>query len=129
MSERKGPLGLWDFPVLNNILGYNAKIQRSRVPGSKYVVAVLEDKKTISHVFARAPYFMIIENESIIKEVINPYVSYGGGAGPKAVEFISQYNPSYVVAGSFGGYAKSELKKRGISVIQRTGTVQELLKP
>lgn len=121
MSERKGPLGLWNFPVLNSILGSNSQIQRSRSTGSKYAAAVSEDKATISPVFARAPYFLIIENGNITQEIANPYVSTGGGAGPQAVELISQYGPTYVVAGSFGAYAESELRKRGITPVRKTG--------
>lgn len=123
-DDFRGPLGLWFFPVLNSLLGAKKRTRRERSSRSsgRYVVAVSEDKETISPVFARAPFFLVFENSRKVAEVANPYVE-AVPAGPPAVELVSTYHPEYVVAGSFGAIASNALSDRGIQSVTKTGKV------
>ena len=109
------PLGLVLMPTLMS------------KPGSRYAVAVERDKRTVSSTFARAPYYIIVEDGAIVKEVENPYVE-ATPAGPKSVELIAQYSPESAVAGNFGPIALAELSRRGIRPVFYRGTIEELLK-
>jgi len=91
---------------------------RGSSSSSRRVIAVEEDKETVSRVFARAPYFKIVEDGRVVGVVRNPYVG-AVPAGPPAARFVARYRPSEVVAGSIGPLARRELEKLGIRVLTR----------
>ena len=95
-------------------------------PGSRCVVAVEEDRVTISPVFARAPIFLLIENGKVVQAVRNPYRTQTPAGGP-AAELVAGWRPSHVVAGDFGPVAEKFLRDRGIQPVRRTGKVHVLL--
>jgi len=98
------------------IWGSRVSRQVARSTGQRKVIAVEEDKETVSGVFARAPYFKVVEDGRVIEVVRNPYREAGGGAGPSAARFVASYHPDVVVAGSIGNLARRELESRGIRV-------------
>jgi len=87
----------------------------SRGGGTRTVIAVEEDKETVSRVFARAPYFKVVEDGRVVEVVRNPYVN-AVPAGPPAAKLVASYSPDVVVAGSVGPLARKELEDRGIRV-------------
>ena len=70
----------------------------------RYVIALTENKKTISRVFARAPFFAIIEKGSTFTEVLeNPFFEQTKGVGGKIVEFmVTVKSVSCFIAYEFG---------------------------
>jgi len=80
----------------------------------KRAIALAEDRRSISPVFARAPYFKI--DGEIVE---NPYREEAAGAGPKVAEFIAGFGVSEVVAGGFGPLALRRLEELGIRAVRR----------
>ncbi|RLJ01969.1 MAG: hypothetical protein DRP11_03620 [Candidatus Aenigmatarchaeota archaeon] len=91
----------------------------------RVVVALSEDRRSVSPVFARAPYYAVVEDGRVIEVVENPH-THAMPAGPKAAEFVARYSPDEVVAGSFGPIAEAELSSRGIKTRVASGTINEL---
>lgn len=119
------PLILLGAPliIIGGLLIYPTLIAK---PGSRYIVATKEDKNTVSPTFARAAYFVLVEDGKVLEENKNPNTE-ALPAGPPAVEFAASRNVDEVVAGSFGRPALEDLNKRGIKPIYYEGTVKELL--
>lgn len=119
------PLILLGVPIIiPGLLLYPTLIAK---PGSRYIVATKEDKNTVSPTFARAAYFVLVEDGKVLEKIKNPYIEVLP-AGPPAVEFAMSRNVDEVVAGSFGKPALEDLNKRGIKPIYYEGTVEELLR-
>jgi len=119
------PLILLGAPlIIGGLLVYPTLIAK---PGSRYIVATREDKNTISPTFARAPYFILIEDGKILEEIKNPYTE-ALPAGPPVVDLVASRNVDEVVAGSFGRTVIEDLNKKGIKPIYHKGTVEELLR-
>lgn len=78
-------------------------------------MAVERDGETVSRVFARAPYFKVLEDGREIELVPNPYVN-DFPAGPKAVELVARYEPDVVEAGGFGAISRRLLEERAIKI-------------
>lgn len=118
------PLILLGAPVIiSGLLIYPTLIAK---PGSRYIVATKEDRNTVSSTFARAAYFVLVEDGKVLEEIKNPYTE-ALPAGPPAVELATSRNVDEVVAGSFGRPTLEDLHKRGIKPIYYEGTVEELL--
>jgi len=79
-------------------------------------VAVEEDKRTVSRVFSRAPYFLIQEDGRTVDVVKNPY-THAWPAAPYVVEMLSKHGVRKVVAGNFGPIALEHLKNKGIQTV------------
>ena len=79
--------------------------------------------------FGRCNYFVIIESETQTWEAIsNPAAAAHGGAGTRAVQFLSDNEVQAVISGRYGPNAFSALKAAGLQVFQaRKGTPEELL--
>lgn len=104
-----GLLGIWAYlqftvPAGSSSSGYRRK-----------VIAVEEDRETVSRVFARAAYFKVVEDSRVIDVVKNPYVE-ALPAGPPAARLVAGYRPEVVVTGSIGPLARKELEDRGIRI-------------
>jgi len=68
--------------------------------------------------FGRAPYFVIVDTESMEWEGLeNPGASATGGAAIEAVQFLAQHGVDAVVcAGNYGPNAFDSLKAAGIKM-------------
>jgi len=97
------------------IWGSRVPRQVARSTGQRKVIAVEEDKETVSRVFARAPYFKVVEDDRVLEVVRNPYIE-AVPAGPSAARLVASYHPDVVVTGSIGNLARRELESRGIRV-------------
>lgn len=104
-----GLLGIWAY------LQFTAPGSPSSSGYRRKVIAVEEDKETVARVFARAPYFKVVEDDRVVEVVRNPYVE-AVPAGPPAARLVAGYRPELVVAGSIGTLARKELEDRGVRV-------------
>lgn len=102
--------------------------------GSKVAVASsggggLEER--ISTVFARAPYFTILDVEKgqirIDRVVENPYAETRGGSGPAVAKMLSNMGVTTAVAGQFGPLAISSLMGKGIKIVRSSGRVKDIV--
>ena len=86
----------------------------------------------VSEVFGRAPYFLIIENDSdsykVIKVLENAAAKQSSGAGIEAAKIIARENVELVVSGNFGPRAKTVLEQFEIKMVKAKGKVKEILK-
>lgn len=85
----------------------------------------------VSEVFARCPYFIIveIENQEIKKfEVIkNESTNQMGGAGISAAQLIAEKNVNTVITGNVGPRALDVLRQFNIEVYSGSGAIKEVL--
>jgi predicted Fe-Mo cluster-binding NifX family protein len=79
--------------------------------------------------FGRTAYFILIDSETKKWEALsNPALNARGGAGPQAVQFITNHKPEVVISGRFGPNAFSALEAAGIKAyVAGGGTVSEVL--
>jgi len=75
--------------------------------------------------FGRAPYFIIIDTETMAHEAIeNPNISAGGGAGIQSAQLIAERDVKFVLTGNCGPNAFNVFGAAGIQIIVGvTGTV------
>jgi len=101
--------------------------------GEKVVVAVASEGETmeavVSHLAGRAPYFIIVDSEGKLSEVIeNPYKDNQGGAGVSAANFLAEKNVTIVIAGNFGGKMTSALEAHEIDYFEFEGIVEDAIR-
>ena len=79
--------------------------------------------------FGRADYFMLFDTETQKWEAFsNPGVDARGGAGPQAVQFISNKGAEVVISGRYGPSAFTALEAAGIQAyLASNGSVSEVL--
>jgi predicted Fe-Mo cluster-binding NifX family protein len=79
--------------------------------------------------FGRADYFILIDSESRKWEAFaNPAADARGGAGPQAVQFITNKGAEAVISGRYGPSAFTALEAAGIKAyLAKDGTVDEVL--
>lgn len=68
----------------------------------------------ISPVAGRAPYFLIYENEDLVKIIKNPFAIGGGGAGFGVAKMLADEGVKKIVAGHFGDKMLGALEERNI---------------
>jgi predicted Fe-Mo cluster-binding NifX family protein len=85
----------------------------------------------ISDVFARCPYFIIvdIENQEIKKTeaIKNESENQMGGAGISAAQLVAEKNVNVVITGNVGPRAFDVLKQFKIKVYSGSGAIKEVL--
>ena len=100
-------------------------------PNATRIVIPVDDasglNSRVSMVFARAPYFLVVDivNGSAVnaQPVPNPYMNVGGGAGRWVSEWILGIGARIVIAPSVGPNAMGMLGQSGIGVYNvPTGT-------
>jgi predicted Fe-Mo cluster-binding NifX family protein len=65
--------------------------------------------------FARAPYFILVDNETGEWEALENELAQGsGGIGPRAVQLLSSKGVRTVITGQLGGNAMTALSAAGI---------------
>ncbi|NOR16058.1 MAG: hypothetical protein GQ544_10150 [Candidatus Aminicenantes bacterium] len=98
----------------------------------KVVIGVAADGDTleaaVSHLAARAPYFLIVNDEGKLMEAVaNPYKDNRGGAGVSAANFLAEKNVTVVVAGNFGNKMINALADQEIAHFEFEGRVAEAI--
>ncbi len=79
----------------------------------------------ISPTFARAPYFVIVDSQSLEARAIkNPYV-VGRGVGYATAELIANEGAEAVITNTIGPNAASALRGLGIKIYQASGSIRE----
>ncbi len=78
--------------------------------------------------FGRADFMILIDSETREWEALpNPGTSAGGGAGPLAVQFVSEHGAAAVISGRFGPNAYGALEAAGIQTfLAKEGTVAQV---
>ncbi|MDD2206281.1 MAG: NifB/NifX family molybdenum-iron cluster-binding protein [Aminobacterium sp.] len=86
-------------------------------------------KSLIAERFARAPYFVILnDNGQIIETIENSLSEQGHGAGGAAVRLLSKYNIDAVIVPRLGPNAEDALAQAGIKYFKAEGlTLEEAL--
>ncbi len=85
----------------------------------KIAFAVTEDNgfdSKISDRLARAPFFIVIENDKIIETIKNPYLQQERGVGPKVISMLSQKGVDILVGPQAGVKAQEALKEANIKL-------------
>ncbi|HIE58241.1 MAG TPA: dinitrogenase iron-molybdenum cofactor biosynthesis protein [Anaerolineales bacterium] len=79
--------------------------------------------------FGRTEYFIIYDTETKEWEAsVNPAANARGGAGPQAVQFITQAGAEIVISGRYGPNAFSALQASGLpAYIAAEGTVEDVI--
>jgi predicted Fe-Mo cluster-binding NifX family protein len=95
-------------------------------------IAIAAEKKDLDSevcpTAGRAPYYLIFENNKLVKEIKNPFAVGGGGAGNGVIQMLSNENVELIISGNFGGNMLSALEEKNMkykSVL--SGTVKEAL--
>ena len=82
----------------------------------------------ISQVSGRAPYWLVFEDQKLVKSVKNPFQFGGGGAGFGVAKMLKQEKIELVIAGQFGPNMQKALEDYGIKTkIEQDITVKEVL--
>jgi predicted Fe-Mo cluster-binding NifX family protein len=79
--------------------------------------------------FGRADYFILFDTETQKSDSFsNPAADARGGAGPQAVQFLSNKGAEVVISGRYGPSAFTALEAAGIKAyIAKDGTVNDIL--
>jgi len=85
-------------------------------------------ESSVSEVFGRCPYFLIVEAGDLVKVLENTSAEVSGGAGPAAVKLIAEEDVDAVITGRVGPRAAQALEGFGIKVFLKTGLIKEALK-
>ena len=93
-----------------------------------FTIAVASDSQEttgkISIVAARAPYFLVFDQDgNLLETVANPNANDAGGAGPRAAAFLADKNIKVVIAGRFGARMSNALKAANIQYIEKQGII------
>lgn len=74
---------------------------------------------TAEPTFGRAPYFVIVDEESSeVTSIKNPFADAAGGVGPKAVQLLVDNKVDILITGQMGGNAQRAMGVSKISVYQ-----------
>ena len=82
------------------------------------------EESFLSEVSARAPYFLIFENDNLIEAIKNPF-TVGGGAGYSAAHLMAEKGVSLIISGGkFGPVLKMSLEEKGIKMKQLNSSLK-----
>ena len=103
--------------------------------GMKMRIIIASKGKTlqddISEVFARAPYFLVVEKENkevkLVEELVNHAASQSSSAGITAARIVAEKGAEVVVSGNFGPRASSVLEQFQIKTKKASGKIEEAL--
>lgn len=77
---------------------------------------------------ARAPFYLLFdERGDMLEALANPVVQAEGGAAPRAALFLAEKGVTLLAAGDFGNRFISELEERGISHVQMSGFISDVI--
>ena len=99
----------------------------------KTLLAVASDgdtlKASVSHMAARCPYFLIVDNKGKLLEAVeNPYKDTRGGAGVLVVNFLAEKNVTIIIAGNFGDKMRDALEAHKIAYFEFEGTAEKAIR-
>ena len=84
------------------------------------IYPVEEDKKTISSVFSRAPYFAVVRGRQTPGKLIgiysNPYRDTAYGASRAIVDYLMRFNPNEIVVKNIGRNAEFYFRQLGVLI-------------
>lgn len=87
-----------------------------------------EKSAAISEVAARAPYFLIFDEQGNFQEAIkNPSIGSAGGAGRDTADLLTKKKVTLFVAGRIGGKMKMALKDYKIESSEQTGVAHDVV--
>ena len=98
------------------------------------IAITAQDKTLDSEVdprFGRAPYFLLVDTDSLAIEVVENKQSFDlpQGAGIQAAQNVAPHNPAALLTGNCGPKAFKVLEAAGIDVVTGVkGTVREAVK-
>jgi len=76
----------------------------------------------------RAPYYLIFEDNKLVKTIKNPFAVGGGGAGLGVVQMLSNESVKLMISGKFGPNMITALEDKGMKYkIVQNKTVKEAL--
>ena len=85
-----------------------------------------EEGSEISNQGARAPYYLIFdENGKLLETLSNPFSIGGGGAGFAVAKMLADKNIDVIIAGNFGPNMIGALDEKNIKHIAMTGSARE----
>lgn len=80
----------------------------------------------VSDQFGRCPFFVVVDSESLeFAAFANPGTTMPGGAGPAAVQALTEHGAEAAVAGQYGPKAQQALEAAGLPYKQAGGTVRD----
>lgn len=81
-------------------------------------IAIASENKTIESELCptpgRTPYYLIFENNKLIKTLKNPFAVGGGGAGYGVVQMLSNEGVELIISGKFGDNIISALNEKNM---------------
>ena len=85
----------------------------------KIAIAVEKNsiESNVSSAVGRAPYYLLFENNELIKEIKNPFAVGGGGAGFSVIQMLSNDNVEIIIGGKFGDNIITALKEKNMNYI------------
>lgn len=95
-----------------------------------FAIASTSDDTTgvVSDRGGRAPYYLYFDdNKTVQKAVKNPFAVGSGGAGFSVAKMLENDGISMVVIGKVGEKMRGALEDRGITLLVKNGTVEEIL--
>ena len=94
-------------------------------------IAVSSDEKEveseISMVSGRAKYYLIFEDNKLVKTLSNPFRIGGGGAGFGVAQMLEDENVDLVISGKIGENMKRALDDRKMKYKEISGNIKEVI--
>ncbi len=82
----------------------------------------------ISDQGGRAPYYLVLDEQKNILEVIkNPFAVGGGGAGPSVAKMLADRGVTKIVVGKIGEKMQEALMERSIEYEAANGLIKNYL--
>ena len=97
----------------------------------KIALATIKESlsSSISLQAGRAPYYLIINEQGELLEVVkNPFAIGGGGAGTAVAKMLADKGVSLVVAAKLGPNMVAGLDERGVKFKEAQGAVEDVIK-
>ena len=97
------------------------------------IIAIASTKKdfkgNISDQGGRAPYYLLIDEQNKILEVLkNPFARGGGGAGFSVAKMLEQKNVNKLISGKIGANMQGALQEKNIEYVSASGLIEDYLK-
>ncbi len=80
-----------------------------------------DENSLVSDVSGRAPYYLIFEDNKLVKVIKNPFRIGGGGAGFGVAQMLADEGVELVISGKIGENMKGALKSKGIEYREISG--------
>lgn len=85
-------------------------------------IAVASEGETedslVSKVTGRAPFYLIFEDDKLMKTIKNPFRVGGGGAGVGVAQMLANEGVKRVISGTFGPNVQEWFNDKGVEMIE-----------